>query len=78
MTALACKTLTDCGDAPFGDDQIFQRVIDAYNAEVEAGHIFYRKDGDDDDRRRRERKALDNYWKSTMEQILGEEDSEAG
>ena len=78
MTALACKTLTDCGDAPFGDDQIFQRVIDAYNAEVEAGHIFYRKDGDDDDRRRRERKALDNYWKSTMEQILGAEDSEAG
>ena len=72
MTALACKTLTDCGDAPFGDDQIFQRVLDAYNNEREAGNIRIRMDGDDDDRRRRERNALDNYWKSAMERYLGE------
>lgn len=72
MTALACKTLTDCGDAPFGDDQIFQRVLDAYNNEREAGHITIRRDGDDDDRRRRERNALDNYWKTTMERVLSE------
>lgn len=73
MTALACKTLTDCGDAPFGDDQIFQRVLDAYNAEREAGRITIRKDGDEDDRKRRERNALDHYWKETMEKYLSEE-----
>ena len=73
MTALACKTLTDCGDAPFGDDQIFQRVIDAYEAEREAGRITFRMDGDDDDRRRRERNALDNFWKQVMERYLAEE-----
>ena len=72
MTALACKTLTDCGDAPFGDDQIFQRVLDAYNAEREAGRITFRMDGDDDDRRRRERNALDHYWKETMTKYLDE------
>ena len=73
MTALACKTLTDCGDAPFGDDQIFQRVLDAYNNEREAGRITFRMDGDDDDRRRRERHALDNFWKSAMDRYLSEE-----
>ncbi len=72
MTALACKTLTDCGDAPFGDDQIFQRVLDAYNNEREAGRITYRRDGDDDDRRRRERAALDQFWRSRMEEALRE------
>ena len=73
MTALACKTLTDCGDAPFGDDQIFQRVLDAYNNEREAGRITFRMDGDDDDRKRRERNALDSFWKSKMTQALSEE-----
>ena len=75
MTALACKTLTDCGDAPFGDDQIFHRVLDAYNNEREAGRIKFRMDGDDDDRRRRERNALDNFWKSKMEQALSESEN---
>ena len=78
MTALACKTLTDCGDAPFGDDQIFHRVLDAYEAEREAGHITFRMDGDDDDRRRRERNALDNYWKQVMEKYLAEEEEQPG
>ncbi len=70
MTALACKTLIDCGDAPFGDDQIFHRVLDAYNKEREEGNITFRMDGDDDDRRRRERNALNNYWKTAMEEAL--------
>ncbi len=69
-TALACRTLIDCGDAPFGDDQIFQRVLDAYNAEREAGNITFRMDGDDDDRRRRERNALNTFWKTQMEKAL--------
>ncbi len=72
MTARACQTLLDCGDAPFGDDQIFQRVLDSYNAEREAGNITFRMDGDDDDRRRRERNALNNYWKTTMEKVLND------
>ncbi len=72
MTALACQTLIDCGDAPFGDDQIFQRVLTAYNREREAGNITFRMDGDDDDRRRRERNALNNFWKTTMEKALSE------
>jgi hypothetical protein len=32
-------------------------------------------DGDDDDRRRRERNALDNFWKSKMEQALSESEN---
>ena len=72
MTALACKTLTDCGDAPFGDDQIFQRVLDAYTDAFEDGRIKIRQDGDDDDRRRRERNAFDNFWKQAMEKYLEE------
>ena len=72
MTALACKTLTDCGDAPFGDDQIFQRVLDAYTDAFENGLIKIRQDGDDDDRRRRERNAFDNFWKQAMEKHLEE------
>ena len=75
MTALACKTLTDCGDAPFGDDQIFQRVLDAYNNERKEGRITFRMDGDDDDRKRRERNALDNFWKTKMEQALSDDRS---
>lgn len=70
MTVLACRTLSDCGDAPFGDDQIFQRVLDAYNKEREEGRITFRMDGDDEDRRRRERRALDNFWNTTMENAL--------
>ena len=68
-----CRIMTDCGDAPFGDDQIFQRVLDAYNNEREAGRITFRMDGDDDDRKRRERNALDSFWKSKMAQALSEE-----
>ena len=75
MTVFACRTLMDCDDAPFGDDQLFQRVIDDYNAELAAGRISYRKDGDDDDRRRREKNALDNYWKAAMARVLEESET---
>ena len=61
------------GDAPFGDDQIFQRVLDAYTNAFEEGLIKIRQDGDDDDRRRRERNAFDNFWKQAMEKYLAEE-----
>ncbi len=72
MTALACRTLEECGDAPFGDDQIFNRVLNAYQAKRDDGSITFRLDGDDEDRRRRERNAFNDYWKGIMKEALGD------